>query len=208
MVTQSRAAITRARLLYAAAVVFEKHGFAGTTISQILREAGITRGSLYFHFASKEALAQAIITEQTNWRDADSAASDSPLKQLLDLSQRFASALQSDAMVRASVRLTRDRAFAGLVAKEGDVDGAYAGWLSSVSDLLTRAEAAGQLRSDVDIDQAAYVIIAAVTGIQLVYEEMRSQRDLCARMDDVWEVVLKGLAPPDVIASLLPSEPA
>jgi AcrR family transcriptional regulator len=52
---------TRERLLDAAARVFELKGYEGATISQIAREAGLTSGAIYAHYASKaELLADAL----------------------------------------------------------------------------------------------------------------------------------------------------
>jgi AcrR family transcriptional regulator len=39
--------------------MFAEHGYEDTSIEAVLREAGVSRGSLYHHFASKEALFEA-----------------------------------------------------------------------------------------------------------------------------------------------------
>src|SRR6266511_3038110 len=50
------AAETRERLLDAAARVFELKGYEGATVAQIAREAGVTTGAIYAHYASKAEL--------------------------------------------------------------------------------------------------------------------------------------------------------
>ncbi len=55
---QDRAILTRQAILTAAAGVFEERGYRAATISEILARAGVTRGALYFHFPSKEDLAE------------------------------------------------------------------------------------------------------------------------------------------------------
>ena len=47
---------TRAQLLDAAARVFEAKGYEGATISLIAREAGVTSGAIYAHYATKAEL--------------------------------------------------------------------------------------------------------------------------------------------------------
>ena len=47
---------TRARIVEAARILFNRHGFQNVTIDQIMREAGLTRGGFYNHFKTKEAL--------------------------------------------------------------------------------------------------------------------------------------------------------
>ncbi|MBW5802112.1 TetR/AcrR family transcriptional regulator [Halomonas elongata] len=47
---------TRHQILDAAATLFTRHGFKGTTIDDVMRQAGLTRGAFYAHFASKGEL--------------------------------------------------------------------------------------------------------------------------------------------------------
>lgn len=54
---------TRAQLVDAGIALFTEHGFAGTSTTEIVRRAGVTRGALYHHFADKEQLFEAAHTE-------------------------------------------------------------------------------------------------------------------------------------------------
>jgi TetR/AcrR family transcriptional repressor of nem operon len=47
---------TRARIVEAARVMFNRHGFEQVSIDEIMKQAGLTRGGFYHHFSSKEAL--------------------------------------------------------------------------------------------------------------------------------------------------------
>jgi AcrR family transcriptional regulator len=57
-------AATRAALLTAAAEVFARSGLADATLEEIAETAGFTRGAVYHHFASKEALFLAVIARR------------------------------------------------------------------------------------------------------------------------------------------------
>jgi len=50
-------------LLQAAFEEIYKSGFRGTDLETILRAAGVTKGAMYHHFASKEALGYAVVDE-------------------------------------------------------------------------------------------------------------------------------------------------
>lgn len=54
-----RAADARGRLLQAAVDVIRAQGYAATSVDDICRAAGLTKGAFFHHFASKEALAVA-----------------------------------------------------------------------------------------------------------------------------------------------------
>jgi TetR/AcrR family transcriptional repressor of nem operon len=47
---------TRARILDAAGRVFRRQGYHAAGVDQVMKEAGLTPGGFYSHFASKEAL--------------------------------------------------------------------------------------------------------------------------------------------------------
>ena len=59
----ARSARTRAALLRAARELFAEKGFAATGREEIARRAGVTRGALYHHFASKTDVAAAVVVE-------------------------------------------------------------------------------------------------------------------------------------------------
>ncbi len=46
----------RARVLEAALEVFSRHGFRGTTLDEIAREAGLSKPNLLYYFASKDEI--------------------------------------------------------------------------------------------------------------------------------------------------------
>jgi len=54
---------TANRILHQAMRIFLEKGYHGTSIDDITQAAGVTKGALYWHFKSKEALLKAIIEE-------------------------------------------------------------------------------------------------------------------------------------------------
>jgi AcrR family transcriptional regulator len=52
---------TRERILDAARAEFTERTYAGTTIKHIAEKAGVTTAALYYHFASKEAMLEAVV---------------------------------------------------------------------------------------------------------------------------------------------------
>ena len=54
--TKEEAARTRAAIVEAGLACFERHGIAGSTLDQIAAAAGVTKGAVYHHFGSKQAI--------------------------------------------------------------------------------------------------------------------------------------------------------
>jgi len=49
--------LTRERIIAQAAPIFNKHGFAGSSMQDVMEATGLEKGGLYRHFRSKEELA-------------------------------------------------------------------------------------------------------------------------------------------------------
>ncbi len=65
---------SRAKIVEAARILFNRHGFQGVTIDMVMAEAGLTRGGFYNHFKNKEALYSAAVASflmgrGAQWRD-------------------------------------------------------------------------------------------------------------------------------------------
>lgn len=71
---------TRARILWAAAERFAADGYAATSIRDIARDVGVTVGSIYVHFPSKDRLLVAVYEEGVRriGRALDGVPEDAP----------------------------------------------------------------------------------------------------------------------------------
>jgi AcrR family transcriptional regulator len=189
-----RAARTREVIIDAAAEIFDRNGYPGAGLAEILRTAGVTKGALYFHFASKEELARAIIDQQFAGRpDPGSvAAPGAALQSLIDLTYAFGRQLVEEVRVRAAIRLVIEHA-----SFTAPLPDPYLEWIRVVRDLLVLAREGGELRPEVDPGAVAQLIVGAFTGIQLTSEVLAGRRDLPQRLGDLWAVILPGLTTPE-----------
>jgi AcrR family transcriptional regulator len=60
---EERSRRTRSALVVTARRLFEANGYAGTSIEEVVRHAGVTRGALYHHFPTKQSLFDAVIVD-------------------------------------------------------------------------------------------------------------------------------------------------
>jgi AcrR family transcriptional regulator len=61
-----RGQATRARLLRAAEECFGTHGYAATSVSEIVRQAGVSQGGFYVYFSTKEEIFAALIRDMAD----------------------------------------------------------------------------------------------------------------------------------------------
>ncbi|MFG2966503.1 MULTISPECIES: TetR family transcriptional regulator [unclassified Streptomyces] len=112
MVRQERALRTREKVLDAAAEEFAVQGYSRATLNAVAARTGMTKGALYGHFASKEVLACALLSQSHEvWeeivltRNTPGVTARTALETLvLDLARR----LKADVRLRAALRLATD----------------------------------------------------------------------------------------------------
>jgi AcrR family transcriptional regulator len=151
---------TRTALLGAARELFAERGFAAAGREDIVERAGVTRGALYHHFASKEELFRAVYEqvedELCGATIAAAAASDDPVEQLRRGSHSFLDAA-STPEVRRIVLLDAPAVLPGDVRRE--LSERYG--LGLVRAALQATEDAGRLRIG-PVALLAPVVLAAL----------------------------------------------
>ncbi|MFE1766878.1 ScbR family autoregulator-binding transcription factor [Streptomyces angustmyceticus] len=188
---------TREGILRAAAEVFDEMGYAGAGINRILERAGATAGSLYFHFQSKEGLARAVMSRQSE-RILPLLDSEG-LQRLVDITLVWSRQLQTDVVLRAGVRLTTEAGTLGM----GDAVKPYAAWAQVMEECLQTAREQGELQAGVDPVQVAEHLVATCTGMQLFSEAASTDRaDLPQRTERMWQLLLPGIAVPATVVRL------
>jgi AcrR family transcriptional regulator len=205
---QERAQITQAAIIRAAATVFAERGYARTTLDAVAVEAGVTKGALYFHFASKHALANAVITEETRVMQQGAervlAGGTSALETLILLVDAFTTRLVSDVVVAAGIKLTTEELVAQL-----DIQVPYQVWGELYTELFGRAIAEGDVGSEFEPDMLSRHLVSLFTGVQLVSNSLTQRADLAERVAETWIVLLAGIVPParlDAIRAFSPRD--
>ncbi|MER7580076.1 ScbR family autoregulator-binding transcription factor [Kitasatospora sp. NPDC097691] len=200
MVKQERAGRTRQAVLLAAAETFARVGFEAASLVDISRRAGVSKGALYFHFVSKQALADGV--RGAAGREIGSAAlralrADGPaLQGLIDFSHELARMLREDVVVRAGVRLgrqgpRREDTRVGLPGPPGP-DATWRSLTAVVHRLLDRAAEAGELCPGVDRRAAAELLTAVAAGQVLLAGE-ETDRPRAEAVRRVWTATLPAL---------------
>jgi AcrR family transcriptional regulator len=159
---------TRERLLQAASREIYRSGFQSASLDTILAVAGVTKGALYYHFDSKEALGYAVVEEiiapdvHGKWVRPFHGVKD-PIDALIGAVQRIP---VTPADVRGGCQLNNlaqemsplDAGFRKRLAMIFDA------WREAVASVLREGQARGSVRRDVKPAEAAGLLIAMVEG--------------------------------------------
>jgi len=159
---------TRERLLQAASREIYRSGFQSAGLDNILAIAGVTKGALYYHFDSKEALGYAVVEEiiapdvHGKWVRPLQGVTD-PIDALIGAVQRIPVRPED---VRGGCQLNNlaqemSPLDAGFRKRLAIVFGA---WREAVAFALRQGQTHGRIRRDVEPADAAGLLIAMVEG--------------------------------------------
>jgi AcrR family transcriptional regulator len=178
---------TRRRILEVAAEAFADRGYAGTSLSDVLKASGVTKGGFYFHFPSKEALALAALRhKQEQWAGLVMAA----------VLRHSRAVDQLEAMVEALCDLHEQdrscRAISRLCTELGDehpelrpqLGTQLTTWMDMVAGIIRKGQDEGDIRPEVEPATAAEIAVGSFIGLETVSEVLTGRADLRRRARD------------------------
>jgi AcrR family transcriptional regulator len=190
----------RQRILAAAAEVFNERGL-DVSLDEIARHAGVGVGTVYRRFSTKEELVEALFMDRL---DAVAAIADQalaapdPWSGLVSFMERMAEIMAGDLGLRQILMFATYGRDLVAVARERNAP--------LVERLVERAQAAGQLRSDLKQTDIVFIVFVLAEAAQLAQ----------AASPEIWRryltVILDGMRPvregitPLPVAALLPGE--
>ncbi|HEY1935691.1 MAG TPA: TetR/AcrR family transcriptional regulator [Acetobacteraceae bacterium] len=185
---------TRGHIVAIATELFTGRGYEATSIETVLETSGVSRGALYHHFESKEALYIAVL-EVVEARIADTTAAAS--RGLRDPREALR------AGCNAWIDLSRDPAVRQIVLLDApavigwqkwrEIDARFA--FGQVRAALTNAAKSGRLPLEL-VDTLAHILLAALLEIALVI----------ARSSDAQAATRRGRAALDVLLDAIVGE--
>jgi len=192
---QVRAARTRQALIHAAAELIDDRGMKGTGLLDISRAAGVSKGALYFHFASKDELVAAVRQEArrsvVTLADQCMDGRSSTLAGAARFTSAMSRCMREDPVLRAGLRMESEGVFGertggGSLREE---------WLAVLRDRLTADAEAGRLRNDAGALATANLVAAVTVGLEALgrTDEKWWNPDVTA---GIWQLLL-GLAATD-----------
>ncbi|HIG61557.1 MAG TPA: TetR/AcrR family transcriptional regulator [Gammaproteobacteria bacterium] len=178
---ERRTASTQA-VMTAARTLFVTHGYEYTSMAQIAKAAGLTKGTIYFYFKDKAELLFRLLTEAE-------AASFGPISQAIHSSQASAKErliLFINAVARLGIDHREQLLLPVLMAVEFSssslpaaamVRAIYTRWTSMLEQLITDGQATGEFKESLDPANTAITLVALVDGLLLQWHRLHDDLD-------------------------------
>ena len=174
-VNEQYEAARRQLIVDAAARCFTRSGYEGTSVDDVCREAGMSKGGLYTYFKSKEQLFAAVCA--AHWAAGFSQmatgleAQPNAQARLEVMGQAAFTRLGEDP--RSTVELARmSLAVWNEVARNPETQAitraGYEAWCAALEDAIGRGKQDGEIGADLDAHMLALVLIAVFDGLQVL----------------------------------------
>jgi AcrR family transcriptional regulator len=174
--TEQIRAESRARIIDIARRLFAEKGFDGCNVSDIAKQAGMSQGNIYWHFASKNDLFQAVLAEgfQALGATMSEAATSqgSGLEKFDRFLERFLALCRDqggDEFVIISITAIAQggvRRFAEFGISTEQIGAEYHQALNAI---LAQGQAEGTFRADIDSNLLTTFLFSFTNGLMLMY---------------------------------------
>lgn len=192
--------ITREKLLMSAFCEIHRQGFQAASIANILQDTGLTKGALYHHFPTKQALGLAVIDEVIKGRLEGLIfkrlrESERPVETLLDIIATIDKKVPADFVMLGCPlnNLMQEMSPLDELFQER-LGGVLEVWQKTVEGALKRGQKQGEIRAEVDYKAAALFVVSAWEGCIGVAKNMQSPKAFSICMKQLHGYV-RGLMP-------------
>ena len=195
--SDKRSDTTRDQILRAAAHQFAQRPYYAVGLDDILAEAQLTKGAMYFHFRSKHALALAIVDEQTG-NGAESvknllARKLSGLESLIDVCYLIAVGDMTQDVTRASLNLLES------VGRTEKLQARLlGGWVQLMGEIAQRGIAEGDIIEQADPEDIGRLLVSLYVGMRQA-SNLDGPVQLLTDFGTALSTVLRGIVQPDKI---------
>ncbi|MEQ4301109.1 TetR/AcrR family transcriptional regulator [Plantactinospora sp. B6F1] len=170
-VSDEHLAARRRQILDAARRCFLRNGFHATSMQDVISEAGLSVGAVYRYFGSKQELVTSIAESVLDGADQlfETLASAEPPLPLIEALDRALTFVESqtgpDGVLALAIQVwsesLRDPALAEFVAR------LYGGFRARFVVVARRAQQAGELPADADVEAVGAALFGLIPGFAL-----------------------------------------
>jgi AcrR family transcriptional regulator len=187
------------RILRAAAKCFSQRGFNETTMDEIAKEAGVSKGALYWHFKSKEALfvklKEQAITKVLQTLKNTFGSSEAFSSKLTKGFQLYFSQLTSEQRRKARLNMEFWTAAPKIVGLNKMLNEQYDNLMTFLETIVEDAKAKGEIRNDVDSRLLSAILLATMDGLELHWAILEKDFDWSKITASLCDILLNGLKP-------------
>ncbi|MGA2419580.1 MAG: TetR/AcrR family transcriptional regulator [Candidatus Acidiferrum sp.] len=194
----ARGAETRREIIRQAATIFNRKGFAGAALSDLMAATGLEKGGIYRHFRSKQQLAAEAFDYA--W-DVASKVRTEGTEQILNSVDRLQQLVRNfrdrrEGLVPGGCPLlnTAIDADNGNPILRRKAQQALDGWLSRIRTIVEQGQQSREIRAEVDPAAVAATVVSTLEGSLMIARLQRSELPIdqgCRHLQKYFEAELR-----------------
>ncbi|MEW6196898.1 MAG: TetR/AcrR family transcriptional regulator [Bacteroidota bacterium] len=190
----SKAERTRQFIIEKAAPIFNKKGYTGSSLSELVKETGLTKGAIYGNFKNKDEIAAAAfefnlarIREVIELSNVDE---ENAVKKLLRIPEFYRKkARELGASGGCPILNTAVEADDNNSLLYKHVRQTVSHWTSNIEKIINEGKTKKQIRDDVSATELAVVIISLIEGGIMLTMIMNEATQLMTALDKVESLI-------------------
>ena len=195
--TEDRWQETHNQILSSAEQLFATKGFNGTSMNDIVKDSGFSKGALYNHFESKERLFLSLWEHQTN-------VSIEQLKQLFSPEDKAVDKIIKVAKVTMASTCDCPREMgriqiefmitaARMKSLEPDMKKRYETIHKFIHEIFEEGVSNGEFKPGIDYNAITSILFAALDGLQLHFATLNIKFDTKQLQDTLIKMIFEGI---------------
>ncbi len=190
----TKAELTSEHIIKTVAPIFNKHGYSGTSMSDLTKATGLTKGAIYGNFTNKEELAFVAfkynVDRVVNQISQELSAIESPLNQLYGLTNFYrryrAYTIEFGGCPIVNIGVDANHDNPALLARVQEV-------ISKLQYLITKmivkGQEAGEIKKDADAQKYGRLIYTIIEGAVFMTVTMNNDTYLNEMMNHIDAVI-------------------
>jgi TetR/AcrR family transcriptional repressor of nem operon len=172
--------VTRQHIIEEAAALFNRRGYAGCALREIMEATGLEKGGIYRHFSSKEEIAAEAFDYAWERAFAVRTSGMAELEDAVEKLQRHVANFTEKTGFPGGcpVLNTATDADDGNPVLRERVRAAVKRWRTMIVRIVEQGQSSGSIREEIDAQEIATRIIAALEGAVMLARIERSQAAL------------------------------
>ncbi|WP_273266997.1 TetR/AcrR family transcriptional regulator [Flexistipes sinusarabici] len=160
--------VTKNKIMEAAVKLIFQKGIEATSISDIVKETGVAKGSIFFHFPDKQTLVSKALMQYENKFFIfleQSLTGNTPGEQLINFFENVSKAHKKKNYAGGCIfgntaleMADKNEIFTGIVSN------VFKKWVKHIGKVIEEAVKTGEIRKDIKPDVLASTIVAALEG--------------------------------------------
>jgi AcrR family transcriptional regulator len=188
---------SRTAIILATMDLISKHGFNGTTVDKVAAEAGLSKGSIFWHFSTKENLFLAVIEEIR-----DALLKSLPVGQQKDLPSRerisrlldnYGDLIETDCSRCIDLTVLIIEMVETNPQLADTLRDLFADLADILFSLLEEGKKKGEIEASLDSQMTAYAIVGNLQGMTVQYYLNRDKLQYNRLMEAYKKLLLSGL---------------